>query len=80
MSLARSTPGICLAVTDSTVLLTGGLGFIGSHTAVALHEAGWRVVLLDNLTNASRAVLGRLEVITGAAFPFQGRCARPRSE
>ena len=39
-----------------TALLTGGLGYIGSHSAVALHEAGWRVVLLDNLANASRAV------------------------
>ena len=70
MSLARSTPGICLAVTDSTVLLTGGLGFIGSHTAVALHEAGWRVVLLDNLTNASRAVLDRLEADHGGGLSF----------
>ena len=36
-----------------TVLVTGGAGYIGSHTAVALHEAGRQVVLLDNLRNAS---------------------------
>ena len=68
----------CLAVTDSR-FLTGGLGFIGSHTAVALHEAGWRVVLLDNLANTSRAVLDRLEAITGAAFPFHKADVRDRA-
>ena len=62
-----------------TVLLTGGLGYIGSHTAVALHEAGWRVVLLDNLANASRAVLGRLEAITGTAFSFYEADVRDRA-
>jgi UDP-glucose 4-epimerase len=62
-----------------TALLTGGLGYIGSHTAVALHEAGWRVVLLDNLANASRAVLGRLETITGAVFPLYEADVRDRA-
>ena len=62
-----------------TALLTGGLGYIGSHTAVALHEAGWRVVLLDNLANASRAVLDRLEVITSTAFPFYEADVRDRA-
>ena len=62
-----------------TALLTGGLGYIGSHTAVALYEAGWRVVLLDNLANASRAVLDRLEVITSTAFPFYEADIRDRA-
>jgi UDP-glucose 4-epimerase len=53
-----------------TALLTGGLGYIGSHTAVALHEAGWRVVLLDNLANASPVVRDRLAQLTGLQLPF----------
>jgi UDP-glucose 4-epimerase len=53
-----------------TVLLTGGLGYIGSHTAVALHEARWRVVLLDNLANTSAAVLSQLEALLGDTLAF----------
>lgn len=52
------------------VLLTGGLGYIGSHTAVVLAEAGFDVVLYDNLSNSKRSVLDRLESITGVQFPF----------
>lgn len=48
------------------VLLTGGAGFIGSHTYVALKEAGYDVVILDNFSNARHSVLDRLEIITGA--------------
>lgn len=48
------------------VLLTGGAGFIGSHTYVALKDAGYDVVILDNFSNARHSVLDRLEVITGA--------------
>ncbi|WP_298562102.1 UDP-glucose 4-epimerase GalE [uncultured Aliiroseovarius sp.] len=47
------------------VLLTGGAGFIGSHTFVELTKAGYRVVILDNFSNADRGVLDRLEVISG---------------
>ncbi len=53
-----------------TVLLTGGTGYIGSHTALFLHNAGYRVLLLDNLSNSSLAVLDRLETITGHRFEF----------
>ena len=42
------------------VLVTGGLGFIGSHTVVALHEAGYMPILLDNLSNSDIGVLDRL--------------------
>ena len=49
------------------VLLTGGLGYIGSHTAVVLAEAGFNVVLYDNLSNSKRSVLDRLETITEQA-------------
>ena len=45
------------------VLLTGGTGYIGSHAAVALIEAGFNVVLLDNLSNSQRDVVDRLEKI-----------------
>ena len=45
------------------LLLTGGMGFIGSHTAVVLLEAGYDVVLYDNLSNADRSVLDRIENI-----------------
>ena len=49
----------------STVLLTGGAGYIGSHTCVELIGAGWRPVILDNLSNSSARVLERIERITG---------------
>jgi UDP-glucose 4-epimerase len=55
---------------DMTVLLTGGTGFIGSHTAVALLQAGERVVLLDNLINSSAEIVSRVEVITGQPIVF----------
>jgi UDP-glucose 4-epimerase len=48
-----------------TVLLTGGTGFIGSHTCVEVMAAGWHPILLDNLANSSPIVVDRLETITG---------------
>lgn len=47
------------------VLVTGGLGYIGSHTVVALIEAGFDVVIADNLSNSRISVLDALEEITG---------------
>ena len=47
------------------ILLTGGAGYIGSHTFVALHEAGFEPVILDNFSNSHPGVLERLERITG---------------
>jgi UDP-glucose 4-epimerase len=52
------------------ILLTGGTGYIGSHTAIALIEAGHNVTLLDNFSNSKPAVLDRLEQITGVAMDF----------
>ena len=52
------------------ILLTGGTGYIGSHTAVVLVNAGHRVVLYDNLANSDASVVDRLEKITGARLPF----------
>ena len=52
------------------VLLTGGLGYIGSHTAVQLLEAGEEVVIVDNLSNSERSVLGKIKKITGKDVKF----------
>ena len=47
------------------ILLTGGAGFIGSHTAVSLLNAGLEIVIVDNLYNSSPKVIDRIERITG---------------
>jgi len=49
----------------STVLVTGGLGFIGSHTVVELIDCGHEVVILDNLSNSSESVMDGIQKITG---------------
>ncbi|MBU2408490.1 MAG: SDR family NAD(P)-dependent oxidoreductase, partial [Gammaproteobacteria bacterium] len=54
-------------MTTQTILVTGGAGFIGSHTCVALAEAGYEPLILDNLGNSDRRVIGRLERIIGKA-------------
>lgn len=51
------------------ILLTGGAGFIGSHTAVALLEAGYQPVIADNFSNSSPDVIDRLEQLTGEKVP-----------
>ena len=53
-----------------TILVTGGTGYIGSHTAVQLINAGYKVVILDNLCNSKRDVINRLESITGVRPEF----------
>lgn len=52
------------------ILVTGGTGYIGSHTVVALINAGDEVVILDNLSNSSRRVIPRIAQITGVTPDF----------
>ena len=53
-----------------SVLVTGGTGYIGSHAVVELLNAGKEVVIVDNLSNSSTAVLARIEAITGKRVVF----------
>jgi UDP-glucose 4-epimerase len=55
------------------ILVTGGAGFIGSHTVVALVEAGFRPVIIDDFSNSERAVLRGLEEITGQSITCYDR-------
>ena len=52
------------------ILVTGGTGYIGSHTAVELIEAGYEVVIIDNLSNSNIEVLDGIEAITGVRPVF----------
>ena len=52
------------------ILVTGGAGYIGSHTVVELQNAGYDVVVMDNLSNSSRQSLKRVEEITGKPVTF----------
>jgi UDP-glucose 4-epimerase len=55
---------------SSTILVTGGAGYIGSHTVVELMKAGHQVVIVDNLSNSSSKVLDRIEALAGKKFSF----------
>jgi UDP-glucose 4-epimerase len=61
------------------VLLTGGTGYIGSHTAVVLMEAGFNIVLLDNLSNSKQDVVDRLKKITSKKIAFVEGDVRDKS-
>ncbi len=52
------------------VLVTGGMGYIGSHTCVQMLESGIEPIIIDNLCNANQAVLARIEALTGQAPTF----------
>ncbi len=52
------------------ILVTGGAGYIGSHTSVELLNAGYEIVVLDNLSNSSEKALDAVKKITGKDFPF----------
>ncbi|MEC8883813.1 MAG: UDP-glucose 4-epimerase GalE, partial [Bacteroidota bacterium] len=61
------------------ILVTGGLGFIGSHTVVELQNAGYEVVIIDDLSNASEDVLDGIEAITGKRPEFEKLDLRDRN-
>ena len=54
-----------------TILVTGGTGFIGSHSTVELQQAGYNVVIVDNLSNSKIEVLDGIEKITGIRPAFE---------
>lgn len=64
---------------NKKVLVTGGLGFIGSHTVVALQQQGVEVVIIDNLSNSSIDVLGGITEITGQTPEFENIDLRDKS-
>jgi UDP-glucose 4-epimerase len=53
------------------ILVTGGTGYIGSHTVVELQESGFDVIIVDNLSNSSIEVLDKIEMITGTKPAFE---------
>jgi UDP-glucose 4-epimerase len=61
------------------ILVTGGAGYIGSHTVVELLEAGYQVAIIDNLSNSKRSVLGRIARITDREPLFFEADVRDRS-
>jgi UDP-glucose 4-epimerase len=61
------------------ILVTGGAGFIGSHTCVELLDAGYDVVVLDNLSNASEVSLERIKELTGKDLKFYKADIRDRA-
>ncbi len=61
------------------ILVTGGAGYIGSHTCVELLAAGYNLVVIDNFSNSKPAVLGRVEQISGGKIPFMEVDVRDRS-
>ena len=53
-----------------TILVTGGAGYIGSHACLELLEAGYKVVVVDNLSNSKSDSLSRVEELTGRDIQF----------
>lgn len=66
-------------VLKGTILVTGGAGFIGSHTCVELLNGGYDVVVVDNLVNSNRESLARVEQITGKRVAFYENDSRDKA-
>lgn len=62
------------------VLVTGGTGYIGSHTVVELLKKGYEVVIVDNLSNSKSNVIGKIEKITGKTVKFYEMDLRDREK
>jgi UDP-glucose 4-epimerase len=63
----------------ATILLTGGAGYIGSHTCVGVLQAGWKAVIVDNLSNSSPIAIDRIAAITGERPAFVQADVRDRA-
>ncbi len=80
MSPARGGAGCDRPSPNSSyILITGGTGYIGSHTVVALISAGYNPVIIDNLSNSKIAVLDRIEAVSGKRPPFYKADLRDRA-
>ncbi|MGP9692462.1 UDP-glucose 4-epimerase GalE [Psychrobacter sp. AOP30-A2-5] len=55
---------------NKKILVTGGAGYIGTHTCIALHEAGYEIVVYDNLSNSSREAINRVSNLIGQPIEF----------
>ena len=69
----KGTHSLLTRAMSRCILVTGGSGYIGSHTTLALVEAGFKVVIVDNLCNSSVLVLDRIRELAGDkadAFSF----------
>lgn len=55
---------------NKEILVTGGTGYIGSHTVVELIQAGYTPIIVDNLSNSNKGILDQIEAITGVKVPF----------
>lgn len=64
-------------IDSKQVLVTGGLGYIGSHTCVQMIQQGMQPVILDNLRNANLEVLNRIEAITEVITTFEKAAGKP---
>lgn len=62
-----------------TILITGGAGYIGSHTCVDLIESGYEIVVLDNLSNSSIESIKRIEKLLGVTIPFHKEDVRDKA-
>ena len=56
-----------------SVLVTGGLGYIGSHTVVQLIESGYKVIIIDNLYNSTLKTFDNIKLITAATLKKKPR-------
>lgn len=56
--------------TKGTILVTGGTGYIGSHTVVALIQAGYQPIIIDNLNNSISQIVDQIELLTDVNVPF----------